>query len=463
MITASAPFTPFTSTLIIILIVIAILLIFYFATRQSPREYYTQHIAKSSGRFDNNAKTALATINQINNKTAEDYITAGNILNYNLLRAEHLQPAQMDNLRRQIAQLYINGIYQLNGNHERDRMIQEFGAAYRTPAADARIIFIGTFDDDIIPADTDTNTATATDTTVRNPNVIADILTFFNEDRGPNLGWQATRFVNETYNKLSDKKREDAAQLKTALVADGAKHTDVISETLDTFKEIRDDSQNVHDTSVNAGLKRTLDYLVKAHGNAYGGMAQLIAAPQYEHHSNKSEIDKTLGIIEAARGTVQPFNMTEGDIFNTIIARIFAPVNEVNRAALIDAFLDALAESAYVCSNGRCARMIASLTLLDAQPGLGIVKTKDMIRAEIYDEAKKIIDGEIQKAAGSMDETQRIVANYYSSGGSPPSPVAMAEFEQKCRAALDTCIDRYAADFTKAELQNIKEDCYTGI
>src|SRR3972149_2849747 len=84
------------------------------------------------------------------------------------------------------------------------------------------------------------------------------------------------------------------------------------------------------------------------------------------------------------------------------------------KEAVIDALVDCNEATGLVCMNGRCGRLIESLTLLDYDKDIGKTQTNEMIRNQVFDEVKKMIDSEINSAKISADPVLQQVGKYYA-------------------------------------------------
>lgn len=189
------------------------------------------------------------------------------------------------------------------------------------------------------------------------------------------------------------------------------------------------DAQNVHDEIITTQLRgqftivvnenmancRVDNYLI-----VKGGMLRLC---QHDHidtlHTFFTELDKNYPTSFIADG------VAEQDILLAVWNRSNDPRNKHNSDAikkeLITAAVNSIEKNVAVCITGRVERVWASLALLDVNPAIGILKSKQMIRNEILEKSAKIVsdaeeklDDEIMKDYVAGEKNPR-VTNYVES------------------------------------------------
>ena len=89
-------------------------------------------------------------------------------------------------------------------------------------------------------------------------------------------------------------------------------------------------------------------------------------------------------------------NDYEDNILSRVWIRVNSPENQANQQSLKQALFENLADGIEhgneVCSTGRCARVLQTLTLLDSDTNLNKpTQTVDMIRSETFAAASKIL------------------------------------------------------------------------
>jgi hypothetical protein len=107
-------------------------------------------------------------------------------------------------------------------------------------------------------------------------------------------------------------------------------------------------------------------------------------------------------------GEVTALHDNEKNILINVWKRVHSSDNDDRRQFLKDAFMDSLSNGmeknyygdyAMVCANGRCDRVINSLTLIDSNPEISKpVKTKEIMRNEVLAKSYTILQEELKRA-----------------------------------------------------------------
>jgi hypothetical protein len=203
-------------------------------------------------------------------------------------------------------------------------------------------------------------------------------------------------------------------------------------------RNIRSDPQNVHEPQVSNEIEHI--YKIIQHENdkeemvTGGALNRVKVTPnaikkevEAYKFSDEETKKRALSVLETMSrdNSITKLHDTEKNVLINVWKRINSSDNQGNRENLKDSFMDALAngmEKNYsgdyvqVCTNGRCSRIINSLTLIDASPEISKpVKTRDMMKNEILSSAYAIVQEELSK-------TTPDVAKAYS-GSTPESQI----------------------------------------
>lgn len=175
---------------------------------------------------------------------------------------------------------------------------------------------------------------------------------------------------------------------------------------------IKPDPQNVHDSHVNDDLRKIYHKIVQNNmldDTPPVSRDDLVTYLKSTLSPNKlRRAQKTLAAVDKA-GNNSAVGAHENQIIDEVWQRINSRENEDRqnelKESLADALIDATDESGYtVCSNGRCARVLSSLTLLDTNPDVAApVKTREILRSEVMSKASKIIETAIDNLPGGVD------------------------------------------------------------
>jgi tetratricopeptide (TPR) repeat protein len=186
--------------------------------------------------------------------------------------------------------------------------------------------------------------------------------------------------------------------------------TNIISKDDPEFKQKmilsrqnwQSDSQNVHDSAIYNELLEQVNEV----------MCQNRQIPDYELHNydevinwlrvryrdtpEKYKVEKVIALLNNDYPISILNGISERTLITAIWQRSYDEINENNagsiREALGDAVLDCVEGDYVVCITGRSSKLWQSLALLDANPKIGILKTKQAIRNEIFDKAAKVVN-----------------------------------------------------------------------
>jgi hypothetical protein len=154
---------------------------------------------------------------------------------------------------------------------------------------------------------------------------------------------------------------------------------------------------------------------------------------------------------------ISTYNTNEDDILIATWHRIHDARNRENIDNLKDALADALVDASQpmlVCANGRCARVLASLTLLDFDPDAGSMMTLSAYRADIMRECSEAFDKALARAETSLPSVH---ASY--NGGPDPTDDEQAKFHAQLREIITEAIDKHREHLTPDEQKQIQAEC----
>lgn len=194
---------------------------------------------------------------------------------------------------------------------------------------------------------------------------------------------------------------------------------DFKQKTILSRQEWQSDSQNVHDTAIygelNDQVKKVIDENSKIPDIQLHGYDEAITWLRVRYKNDpakQTEIDKVISVLGNNYPVGNIPGVKEKDILTAVWQRTFDPDNK-DRASQIresmgDAVLDCVERDHVVCVSGRTSKIWQALARLDKDEEVGVLKTKQAIRNEIYQKAAKIVDdfvGENGSASQSLKES----------------------------------------------------------
>ena len=222
------------------------------------------------------------------------------------------------------------------------------------------------------------------------------------------------------------------------------------------------DSQNVHDQAVYDDLKTQFykvrdenTQLANVKNKDWKDLTDWMRA-SYSHNPGKwAKLTKVMDVISHDY-SIQSLNCTEKELIETIWKRAYDPENRNNhdaiKAALADALLDCIEGESVVCMSGRNSKLWQALATLDKDPTVGIFRTKQQIRNEIYDRAARIVNDYVGPNGSASDSLR----NAYQAGETTEQ---VKELIQCMKDTIDELRNNYENKLPQDQLNLIIEEC----
>ncbi len=174
-------------------------------------------------------------------------------------------------------------------------------------------------------------------------------------------------------------------------------------KTLLSRQDWQSDSQNVHDSTIYQLLKEQIDKVrddnskisdIQIHG--YNEAIGWVRSKLKHDPVKAREVEKVISVLNDDNPIGHLSGLSEKDVITTVWQRTYDPENKKNAAqirdALCDAVMDCIENGHVVCMTGRTSKVWQALARLDKHENIGVLKTKQAIRNEIYQRAAKIVD-----------------------------------------------------------------------
>jgi hypothetical protein len=267
-------------------------------------------------------------------------------------------------------------------------------------------------------------------------------------------------FANFNTEEIQHAREEIIERRKEKAIANSENKIEAIREYFDEATAYANDPQNVHDNKVNKDLKRILDKIQSRYDkeeivqqiNSYIG-----------NHPNKEQAQLAdLVVQKMLEGhSFQPLNTTEDKILCVTWARSLIPENAGNKdniqEAIYLALVDCWEHNQFVCMNGRIAKVLGSLAMVDHDPDTLVVDDQNY-RNQIYKETVDIVDDEVNSALNSSNPDTVAAGRSYYELDSKPTP-EIAKLKERIRSRIDQNISTYD-NFSPTEQTNLKNECY---
>lgn len=234
--------------------------------------------------------------------------------------------------------------------------------------------------------------------------------------------------------------------------------------------------QNVHDSSVNNDLRETLTLIAVDNPNMGAAAAINEAREQiklYKDATRRAKANATLQKIVnnescSTFANIPGVPAREADIFALVWSRCDHPQNETSRTLMREAICTALVDAIEqppvhrggqlvyepVCINGRIARLIGSLTLLDFDPRVGAIMTYEAYRNQILEETKKIFNVTMEDFENGTEE-QKQAAVAFEEGKDEEAKILLETLDKK----IEDNLAFYKSKMTALDLNNVRTEC----
>lgn len=200
--------------------------------------------------------------------------------------------------------------------------------------------------------------------------------------------------MNNTFKNMERKKKE------VKIDADDPEFT---QKVILSRKDWQTDSQNVHDTAIYTELGNQLDFIVKENCklkniqmHTYPEISTWLKTKYRDDEKSLNKVNKVLAHLNHNYPVGSLHGVHEQDIIVNVWRRAYDPRNKANfnaiRDSLADNVLDCVEMNISVCMAGRTAKIWSSLAHLDVNPNIGILRSKQAVRNEIYERCAKIVD-----------------------------------------------------------------------
>jgi hypothetical protein len=465
---------------------------------ESPEKVYE----RSSGGYDEAADIALRRVEGKHNPTPSDHHLAATIIHRNVLSQNHtprvdVATGEIDETDRALSEnrrdmfVRARGHYRsaLNGLTDQEIAHGEAARAIgrrETPGAET-----------IIDAALDFAFA-GFSTLLTNDSLMAIVLT---ED------WDAPNAPLELiYNGGVD--------LDLANLADGRRHATIagrqqaaakIAEVqgggqkakteayLDLSQQHTSDSQNSHDSSVNAAKKAIVERL----RYDQGALSRLPTLGQIAEEIRKNSAtfsrdprtqaarpvltNKAVAVVERAKNG--EISSSAGASDAEVLRRVWARAGDIRNSgktdamrqaaydALVDSWEEGLEGENIQCVDGRISRMLGSLTLLDFDERNWNMRRTEQHKNDIFEMTKKLIRVEAEAAAGQKDdlELQKVGKAYLATTLAEMNAVGATddskekEWMETTRGKISAAIDAHIAKLNKDTPGTIPDHLLPGI
>jgi len=182
------------------------------------------------------------------------------------------------------------------------------------------------------------------------------------------------------------------------------------------------DSQNVHDSAIYQEIYGQLKHVISENAmlknNYMHTYEEVITWLRIKFEEDKERLSKVSKVVEFLNMNNQVgalHDVFEQDIITNVWRRSYDPRNKAKfnaiREALADNVLDCVEGKMVVCTAGRTAKIWSSLAKLDFDPAIGILKSKQLLRNEIYEKCAKIVDDYVGKSGSASAQLKTAYMN----------------------------------------------------
>lgn len=247
-------------------------------------------------------------------------------------------------------------------------------------------------------------------------------------------------------------------------------------------RDIRSSPQNVHDTELTNEMLNMYSKILAENNNEKDNagpgnykepnideIRDAIRTHNWDDPNKKSRALKIVNLASAGNTLSQLGDAREDEVLLNVWKRINSSANTENRESLKDSLMDSLADSMdtnwageykEVCIGGRCARMLGSLTLLDAQEEIAApMKTAEILRNEVFSKSYKILQEQLE----SQPQEVRDIYNGKISSPTPEQEELGKKFEESTKDKIAETIRSDYPNSKPTVLDNLIKDAQAGV
>jgi len=153
----------------------------------------------------------------------------------------------------------------------------------------------------------------------------------------------------------------------------------------------------------------------------------------------------------------------ESKLLRELWRRAHDPINVERKNDILNSLAQSLASckerGSIVCLTGRTTRLMSSLAMIDAESekkNLGILKTKAVVRNEIFDRCAKIVE----KYVGSSSTTDKAIIDDYNKGNSNDAVVSL---ENSMKTEMQNLSTEYKGKLDDKKLEQTINECVNSV
>lgn len=261
--------------------------------------------------------------------------------------------------------------------------------------------------------------------------------------------------MDATIATINNNKIQDTVKMATAS-ADSA--TEAAHIALAAAVKWTDDRQNVHDSSVNNDLRRTLDSIRSPAVDPRRCIDEIAAELRNAGYMGEISAEKRdraeQALSRAAKGDfISTYASREDEILAQVWNRSNNALNDKKaiKSAVIDSLADCVEGGNLVCINGRCSRYLGALAGVDINPEVGRAATAEAYKNEAFGAVQGVIDRVLDDARGSADSAMREAAERYDKFENGADLV-----KNELVARIDETVGGYADKLSPSDFDYVK-------
>lgn len=253
---------------------------------------------------------------------------------------------------------------------------------------------------------------------------------------------------------------DHAVKKKIEIMADDP---EAVQKTILNRQNWQSDSQNVHDSSVYEVLREQVPIVV--HENIVGHLDEAHTFDEAKEWLKRryitdqeklTKINKILDLADADNQVGILSEVSEKELISAVWQRSHDPRNEKNKLqiqeALADSVLDCVENGHNVCMTGRACKIWQALAKLDFNEDIGILKTKQALRNEVYQKAAKVVDSFVGENGSASEELKKDYAE-------SKDTEQVEELKETMKLGIKQIEKEYQGKVPTDQLKMIIEEC----
>jgi hypothetical protein len=271
----------------------------------------------------------------------------------------------------------------------------------------------------------------------------------------------------ETYNTHeTDFRVNRAGAIRKKAVATSDTAIDATNKYYENSRAWSSNTQSVHDSIAVRSLRDTYEHMATTDVRDTAATKASVVAWVAKNKPHLSEtVNKVLNFISDGNSVSSYGGKSDADVLAQVWARTKHPNNAQNTENMRDAVVLALADSVengtVVCVNGRCNKLIESLSGIDFE--IEPSRTVEVLKNQAFEESGKIVRELLDSLANGDGALKNAAIAYKTGDDNLAAKEETDALRAELVAAINKNLDKYKKDISDGILNVWRIECEAGV